>query len=107
RQLDGAGAGVPVPGAVAVAGVGAFRAAGAVVGAAELVGVGGHDRVGEGLDHVAEQVGTRRGELVVQPAGGVDTVRCGHRVVSFVDLAISKDHAVAVLYGEATPLTSG
>src|SRR5262245_59329886 len=34
-------------------------------------------------------------------------VRCGHRVVSFdLVLAISKDHAVAVLYGDATPSTS-
>jgi Lsr2 len=44
--------------------------------------------------------------LVVQPAGGVDTVGCGHRVSFDLVLAISKDHAMAVLYGDVTPLTS-
>jgi hypothetical protein len=70
-----------------------------IVGLALLVGLGGHHRLGERLDHVPQQVRTRFGELVVQPAGGVDTLGRGHRVVSFVDLAISKDHALTILYG--------
>lgn len=46
-------------------------------------------------------------ELLVQPARGVDTLRCGDRVSFDLVPAISKDHAVAVLYGDAMPPTSG
>lgn len=38
-----------------------------VFGTADGVGLGGHQRIGERLDHRAEQIGTRRGEVVLHP----------------------------------------
>jgi hypothetical protein len=53
-ELDGAGAGVPVPGAVAVAPVDPLLAALPVSGAAHLVGLGGHHHVRHRGDHLPE-----------------------------------------------------
>ena len=57
RDLHRAGAGVEVPGPVAVAGVGPLRAALAVGGAADRVGLGRHQRLHERGQHRSEQVG--------------------------------------------------
>jgi hypothetical protein len=78
-QFDGAGAGVPLARAVAVAVVDAFVADLAVFGVAEGVGLRGHERVGERLDHRAQQIGTRRGEVVLGEGVQGHTVTCGHR----------------------------
>lgn len=36
-----------------------------VLGIADGIRLGGHERVGERLDHRAQQIGTRRGEVVL------------------------------------------
>ena len=79
RQLHGAGTGVPLPGAVAVALVGPLGAAFAIVGAADLVGLGGHHRVRQRCDHLPQHVRGRLGQVLLQQRGRVDSVRCGHR----------------------------
>jgi hypothetical protein len=56
RQRDRAGAAVEGALAVAVAAVGALRGTFAVGGAAEGVGLGAHQGLGEALDHLAQQV---------------------------------------------------
>ncbi|MEC5152569.1 hypothetical protein RCH22_004268 [Cryobacterium psychrotolerans] len=82
---------------VAVAGVDSVGGDLAVFGAADGLGLGTHQRVDEGGQHLPHQV--RRGllELFGQETGRVNKMRCGHRVYSFgkdlIDL--SKNHAVA------------
>jgi hypothetical protein len=63
-ELDGPGAGVPLARVVAVAVVVSLVADLPVFGVAGGVGFRGHERVGECLDHRAQQIGTRRGEIV-------------------------------------------
>jgi hypothetical protein len=55
-ELDGAGAGVPLAGPIPIALVGPLRTALSIVGATDLVGLGGHHRVGERRDHLAHQI---------------------------------------------------
>jgi len=57
RELDRARAGVPLAGPVAVAAVAALGAAFAVVGAAELIGLRGHQRVGHHGHHLPQHIG--------------------------------------------------
>jgi hypothetical protein len=59
--------------------VDAFVADLPVLGVAERVGLRGHERVGERLDHRAQQIGTRRGEVVFREGVQGRTVWCGHR----------------------------
>ena len=69
----------PVP--VAVAGVRAGLAALAPGGAAHGVGVCGHQGVDERGQHLAQQVRTCLGQLLVQELGRVDNRGRGHRVI--------------------------
>lgn len=78
-ELDGPGAGVPLARAIAVAMVDSFLADLPVFGVAEGVGFRRHERVGERLDHRAQQVRTRRGEIVFREGVQGQTVGCGHR----------------------------
>ncbi|GAA3228032.1 hypothetical protein GCM10020256_39880 [Streptomyces thermocoprophilus] len=78
-ELDGPGAGVPLARAIAVAMVDAFLADLPVFGVAEGVSLGGHEGVGECLDHRAQQIGTRRGEVLLGEGVQGQTVGCGHR----------------------------
>ncbi len=78
-ELDGPSAGVPLARAVAVAVVDAFVADLPVLGVAERVGLRRHERVGERLDHRAQQIGTRRGKVLLGEGVQGQTVRCGHR----------------------------
>jgi hypothetical protein len=65
-ELDGARAGVPLARAVAIAVVDPFITDLPVLGAAQGVGLRGHEHVGERLHHRAQQIGTRRGEVVLR-----------------------------------------
>lgn len=78
-ELDGPGAGVPLARAIAVAMVDSFLADLPVFGDAEGVGFRRHERIGERLDHRAQQVRTRRGEIVFREGVQGQTVGCGHR----------------------------
>ncbi|SCE17590.1 hypothetical protein GA0115240_142178 [Streptomyces sp. DvalAA-14] len=78
-EFDGAGAGVPLARAVSVAVVDAFVADLPVFGVAQGVGLRRHERVGERLDHRAQQIRTRRSEVVLAQGVQGQTVRCGHR----------------------------
>lgn len=78
-QFDGAGARVPLACAVAVAVVDAIAADLPVFGVAEGIRLRGHERVGELLHHRAQQIGTRRGEVVFREGVQGHTVWCGHR----------------------------
>jgi hypothetical protein len=71
--------GCPTRASVAVAVVDTFVADLAVFGVAEGVGLRGHERVGERLDHRAQQIGTRRSEVVLGEGVQGQTVGCGHR----------------------------
>jgi collagen type II alpha len=52
RHVQGAGAGIELPRPIPVADVGPLGGAGAVLGAADRVGLGGHQRVDEGGEHL-------------------------------------------------------
>ncbi|SNR99771.1 hypothetical protein SAMN06272737_1612 [Blastococcus mobilis] len=96
RHLQRAGAGVELPGPVAVAAVRAGLAALAIAGAADCIGLGRHERVDERGEHLPQQIGAGLGQLLVEEGGGVDTARCGHRVELLKDCGRSpEDHAVA------------
>jgi collagen type II alpha len=56
RELDGPRAGVPLPSPVAVAPVRPLLAALTPTGAADLVGLGGHHRVRQRGDHLAQHI---------------------------------------------------
>ncbi|MGW0825290.1 hypothetical protein [Streptomyces sp. NPDC002845] len=47
---------------------------------------GARGALGEEVEHLPHQIGTRRGEIVLQQLGERDTVRSGHRTASFGDL---------------------
>ena len=85
RDVQRAGSGVELPQPVAVADVGPLGRPGAVLGTADRVGLRGHERVDEGRQHLAQQVRTGLGQLLVQEVGRVDTARSGHRVVLLKD----------------------
>src|SRR4051794_22457116 len=88
--------GCRTPGAVAVAGVDPLGRAGAVLGAADRVGLGGHEGVDEGPEHLPQQIRAGLGQLLVQKVGRIDTARSGHRVELLKDCGRSpEDHAVA------------
>jgi hypothetical protein len=72
-QAD-ASAGVPLAASVAVASVGAFLAAHAVLSAAHTVGLGRHQRLGHGLHHGSQQIRIALLDLLRQPRGGVSTL---------------------------------
>jgi hypothetical protein len=76
----------------------------AVAGATDRVRVGRHQRLGEGLDHLPQQVRAGLGQLLGHPAGQVDTRCCGHRVLLVEDLwkDFQQDHAVAASGHDAT-----
>ncbi|MBN6056414.1 DUF4240 domain-containing protein, partial [Nonomuraea sp. RK-328] len=79
RQLDRAGAGVPVARPVAVAAVGPLLASFVVGGSAQAVGLGRHQRLGHGLDHGSQHVGVACLDLLRQPLVRRHTVVYGHR----------------------------
>ena len=82
-QGHGPGPGVEGPGPVAVAGVHPLVGSLAVGGAADGAGLGRHQRLGEGLDHLSDQVGAAVGlELLAQPGRRVHRVRDYHRIIS-------------------------
>jgi len=82
-QVHGPGPGVKGPGPVAVAGVDPLGGSLAVAGAADGAGLGRHEDLGEGLDHLSDQVGTAVSlELLAQPAQRVNLVRDFHRIIS-------------------------
>jgi hypothetical protein len=85
RHVQGAGAGVEVPMPVAVAHVGPLAGPGAVLRAADRVCLSRHEGVDERGQHLAQQVRTGLGQLLVQEVGRVDTARSGHRVVLLKD----------------------
>ena len=64
------------------------------------VRIGGHQRPGQGLDHVPEQVPAGLGKLLSHPAGQVDTragLRSSHNSLSKRSCkGLIQDHAVAV-----------
>ena len=72
-HVQRAGPGIEVAVPVAVADVHPVRARHAVRGAADRVGLRGHERVDERGQHRAQQIRRRGRELVVQKAGRVDT----------------------------------
>ena len=81
RDVQSAGAGVEVAVPVAVAAVDPLRGAGAVLGAADRVGLSRHQRVDERGEQLAQQIRARLGELFLEQAGRVDTGGDGHRRV--------------------------
>jgi hypothetical protein len=103
-QVQGARTGVELPGPIAVAAVGPALAALAVAGAADRVGLGAHEGVDEGLQHLPQQVRAGLGQLLVQEAGRVDTAGSGHRVELLKDCGRSpEDHAVAAFMSGPHP----
>ncbi len=78
-EFDGAGAGIPLARAISVAVVDAFVADLPVLGIADGIRLRGHECVGERLDHHAQQIGTRRGKVVLGEGMQGQTVWCGHR----------------------------
>ncbi len=78
-ELDGPGPRVPLARAIAVAVVAPLVADLPVFGVAEGVGLGGHEGVSERFDHRAQQIGTRRGEILLGEGVQGQTVGCGHR----------------------------
>ena len=78
-QLDGPGPGVPLPAPVAVAGVDAIGAALAVLGPALLVGLGRHQRLGDGAQHRVDEVGVGGCEQLAQTVLNLHAGRRGHR----------------------------
>jgi hypothetical protein len=78
-QVHGAGPGVEVPVAVAVAGVHSVGTALAVTGATDGIGLGRHEPLGEALHHLTQQVGVVLLELLAQPAERVQAVK-SHRI---------------------------
>ncbi|MGX1471218.1 UNVERIFIED_CONTAM: hypothetical protein RKD50_000026 [Streptomyces canus] len=103
-EFDGAGAGVPLAWAVAVAVVDAFVADLAVFGVAEGVGLRGHECVGERLDHCAQQIGTRRGEVVFREGVQGQTAWCGHRADLLRGFDTSKISRWPFIYAGAIPM---
>ena len=79
RQLDRPGTGVPLPAAVAVTRVRPLHTALAVLGAAQRVGLRGHQRVGEGFHHRPQHIRARRFQMLAQQVSDVQTLCCGHR----------------------------
>jgi hypothetical protein len=100
-DLDAAGPGVEVPVPVAVAHVYPLRADFAVAGAAERVGLGRHQRVGEHLDHPGQQVTAAVGlEVLAHQPSSVHLVGDCHRIISLEFLGrFSKVDAVVVASG--------
>ena len=99
RDLHAAGAGVEVPGPVAVAGVGPLRRALPVGSAADRVGLGRHQRLHERVQHRPEQVGLGVLQVLGHERRQVNRVGVdGHRGDSFsrTSQGLLKDHAVAV-----------
>ena len=90
-------AGVPLALAISVALVDPFLADLAILRPAQGVGVRGHQRVGECLDHLPQQIGTRRGQVLLQPGGERHTLKCGHRFSFKISNAFSKDQPVTAL----------
>ena len=80
-ELDRAHPGVPVPLPVAIAGADPLPRALTVAGAAELLGLGAHQLLHEGREHLAEQVGMRHLQLLAHPGDDL-TVHTGvaHRI---------------------------
>ena len=72
-HVQSAGAGVEVAVSVAVALVDPARAGLAVLGTADRVGLGAHERVDERGQHLPQQIRTGLGQLLVQEVGRVDT----------------------------------
>src|SRR3954463_14933142 len=107
RNIQRAGAGVELAVAVAVAHVDPLRARFAIGGATDGVGLGRHQGVDEGGQHLPQQVRRRGRQLVVQETGRVDTARSGNRVSRFLKHCerSPEDHVVAALPAYATPLT--
>src|SRR5215217_3159790 len=69
--------------AVAVAPVEAVRVTGAVLGAADAVGLRRQQRVDERAEQLPHQIRAGLGQLLVQEHGGVDTGVRGHRDAPF------------------------
>ena len=80
RQLDRAHPGVPVPGTVAVAGVGPLGAAGAIGSATHRVRIRAHQRLHEHLQQRTQQIGLGTLQVLADHLGKVNTVVVGgHR----------------------------
>ena len=80
RDLHGPGAGVEVPGPVAVAGVGPLRTALPIGGPADRVGLGRHQRRHERGQHAAQQVGLGTLQVLGQERRQINRVGVdGHR----------------------------
>jgi hypothetical protein len=79
RDVEGPGASVEIAVAVAVAAVHPLVGHGAVLGAAYRVGLGRQQGIDEGLQQLAQQIGTGLGELFFEQTGRVDTGPDGHR----------------------------
>ena len=105
RHVQGAGAGVEVPMPVTVTDIGPLGASSPVLGAADSIGLRGHQRVDEGGQHLPQQIRTGLGQLLGQEVGRVDTARCGHRVCLLRTVEGLQDHAMAALHDYATPNT--
>ena len=77
----------------------------AVVGATDRIRLRAHQRLDEPLQHRAQQIRAGLREVLVQPAGRVDTWLSGHRGVSSSRVPstdLVEDHAVAVSRHDAT-----
>jgi hypothetical protein len=84
-QLDRPGPGAPPPLPVAVAVVHPIRARLPIRRPAQRVGFGAHQRLGERLDHRAQQIRTRGLQQLAHPPGKVHTGHIGHRALRSLD----------------------
>src|SRR5690606_9392582 len=104
RQFDRPGPGVPLPAAVAIAGVGPLRCDLSIAGPADLLDLGVHHPLGHLADHRPQHVWARRRQgLVEVVSGSGHNVVHGHLLVVLLLIRISKDHEVAVSVHRDTP----